>query len=103
MSKKKRIKGPWSEKEIKHLRELFPTKTLIEVSDKLCRSYSGVYSKAREIGLSRRRRPVDWTNKEIQLIKKLYPTTSTWIVGNKLNRPLASVRRKAAELDLKKR
>jgi len=102
MAMKNRIKGPWSEKEIKLLKKLFPIKSLIEIAGTLRRSYNPVYAKAREIGLTRRRRAVEWTKYEIKMLKKLYSTTSTWIVANKLNRSPGNVRRKALDLGLEK-
>jgi len=102
MVMKKRVKGSWSEKELKLLKKLFSLKSLLEISDTLRRSYSSVYTKAREIGLTRRKRPVKWTKSELTMLKKSYSTTSTWIIANKLNRTPANIRRKATELGLEK-
>jgi hypothetical protein len=99
---KKRIKGPWSAKELATLKKLFRDKSVLDIAFELNRSVGAVRYKATELGLRKRiERP--WTTKELNRMKKEYATTATWIIANSFNRSSSAVRRKARELGLSKR
>jgi len=53
MARKKRVKGRWSNDELKLLKKVFPTTSARQVADKLGRTVKSVEMKASKIGLKK--------------------------------------------------
>jgi hypothetical protein len=53
MAKKKRVKGKWSNDELKLIRKVFPTASTRQVAEKLGRTVKSVEIKASKMGLKK--------------------------------------------------
>ncbi len=102
MAKRKYRQGPFSDDEVRLIRQLFPKTETVEMAARLNRSLTSVKAKLRELGLRRQSDHI-WSKQEIALLKRLYPTTSASAIANQLGLKPSHVRRKVRDLGLKKK
>ena len=93
--------NPWSEKEVKLLKKLYPTASQEELSKRFGRSYSAIKTKAFRMGLRRIRKHPEWSPYEIKVIKKMAATKSVSQISKALGRSHGLVSMKISEMGLK--
>lgn len=92
--------GNWSEDEIEFLIKKASEMTAIEISEKLGRSKSAVFQKARQLGLKLKHTNYFFSDEEIEYIKENYRTLGSKKISEALGRSIGSVNNLARSLGL---
>ena len=101
MAKKPNGRRRWSADEISLLRELYPTMSPSQLSQRLTRPLTAVRQRAYEMGLK-----TDgfnyWSKKDEQFLKEHFSRRNTPSIAEELGRSLQAVKGKAQRMGLKK-
>lgn len=90
---------PWTEEELKVLREFYPNRCAKEIAELVKRTPGNITKKAHAIGLHKRRY---WTEKERKFLKERYPTTPNQELGRMIGRTASAVKHEGIRLGIQK-
>jgi len=92
---------PWSEGEVKLLKELYPNNSARDIANELGRTVAAARIKAHKLGICEQCNV--WSKRELNLLKRLYPSRTAREIAEQIGRPVQATRMKIVLLGLRKR
>lgn len=87
----------WTAEEVNYLKEYYPSNSTERIAEHLKRSKQGVYAKARELGIEKKKW---WSKEEEKFLKENYGRMSTKELAERLGRSRVSIKHKVSRLGL---
>lgn len=95
-------KKPWTQDEIKYLKEYYNKLSIKQIAEKLNRTYKSVQRKAQSEQLTNKIKSEKnlWSKDELIILERNYEKKGATYVANRLHRSLISVKKKAQSMNL---